>query len=147
MFSNFYINVNNIWRRTSACRQNLHCQCLVRNELRRTSVPVPVLQVDRTCYNKCSVLKRFISVKALSGLGSRWFVRTLYCILMSKLEYTKNSRHAIQRGSLRLLPAYEVTTAKNPFIQVPCVSGSSGAGHWQTWRPCLTIIRVGTFSL
>ena len=54
-----------------------------------------MLQVDRTCYNKCSVLKRFISVKALSGLGSRWFVRTLYCILMSKLEYTRNSSHAI----------------------------------------------------
>ena len=53
--------------------------CLVRKEertLRRTSVPVPVLQVDTLCYN--SVLKRYISVKALSGLGSRWFVRILH---------------------------------------------------------------------
>ena len=46
-----------------------------------------MLQVDRLCYD--SVLKRFISEES-----SRWFVRILYCTLMSKLEYTKNSSHA-----------------------------------------------------
>ena len=78
-----------------------------------------MLQVDTLCYN--SVLKRFISLKALSGLGSRWFVR-IVCISMSTLENTKNSRHAITARLAAAAADHRKTSIHS--TQVPCVSGA-----------------------